>query len=58
MATDIVSNNDDLSRLLDLSGPSYSIDDNATNMAFGSASKNNQNNSNSNVMDLRFGRRS
>jgi hypothetical protein len=55
MATDMMSNNDDLTRLLD---PNYSIDDNPTSMAFGSAPNNNQNNSNNNGTDLRFGRRS
>jgi hypothetical protein len=55
MATDMMSNNDDLTRLLD---PNYSIDDNPTSMAFGSAPNNSQNNSNNNGTDLRFGRRS
>jgi hypothetical protein len=58
MATDMMSNNDDLNRLLELPESNYSIDDNATSMAFGSAPNKNQNNNNNNRTDLRFGRRS
>jgi hypothetical protein len=54
MEPDMMSNNDDLTRLLDLS-PSYLIDENVASMAFGSAS-NNVNNSNE--MDPMFRRRS
>jgi hypothetical protein len=44
--TDMMSNNnDDLTRLLELSEPNYSIDDDANSMTFGSAPNNNQNNS-------------
>jgi hypothetical protein len=56
MATDMMSNNDDLTRLLDLSDPNYSIDDDANSMTFGSAPNNNQTNSDNNGMDLRFRR--
>ncbi len=58
MKRDMMSNNDELSRLLELPDPNFSLDDSAASMAFGSASNNNQNNSNNNGMDLRFGRRS
>jgi hypothetical protein len=58
MATDMMSNNDDLNRLLELPESNYSIDDNATSMAFGPTPNNNQNNSNNNGTDLGFGRRS
>lgn len=39
MATDMMSNNEDLTRLLD---PTYSLDDDANSMTFGSAPNNNQ----------------
>jgi hypothetical protein len=58
MATGMMSNNDDLDRLLELPESNYSIDDNATSMAFGPTPNNNQNNSNNNGTDLGFGRRS
>jgi hypothetical protein len=58
MTTDLMSNNGDLDRLLDLPESNYPIEDDAAGMAFGSAPNNNQNKSNNNGTDLRFGRRS
>jgi hypothetical protein len=53
MAQDMISNNDDLTRLL---GSNYSIGDDATGMGFSSASSNNNNNNNNNGVDRRFRR--